>query len=100
MKSGKRAIKIDIGFGMVIALVMALGATVILNATGAQGDRAYDDSASPVGVAASVESMRGYAVPQSESRLEPGKSDTVNAATYQGGSEIQAATYARLAQLK
>ncbi|MGD0728380.1 MAG: chemotaxis protein, partial [Spirochaetia bacterium] len=72
MRNMKTAAKIGVGFGLVIAIAMALGAIAIINMLGVQGDaRRLDQETVPqVELANSIErssqlamyNMRGYAL--------------------------------------
>src|SRR5271157_2115759 len=110
MKNLKLAAKIGVGFGLVIAIAMALGAMAILNMVGVQGDanRLHEETVPQVTVANNVErsslitmyNMRGYALSENDNYLELAKSGLADVKKYLTEAESLAAKYPRLIELR
>ena len=98
MKGSKPAIKFDFSFGLVIALVVALGVVVIVNATGAQGDLNSDQSVSPAVVAVNVESLRGSTVAQTSGAVQSVKAAAAQARQSERDSGSSATNHPSLQQ--
>ena len=89
MRNLKLAGKIGVGFGLVLAIAMALGAMAVLNMTAVQGDatRLKDETVPQVTVANQMErsailtmyAMRGYALSRNPAFLDQEKAALVDA---------------------
>jgi len=110
MKNLKLAAKIGVGFGLVIAIAVALGAVAILSMTGVQGDarRLAEETVPQVTVANNVErsslqtmyNMRGYSLSRDTNYLQLAKSNLADVKKYLADAEALAGKYPRLVELR
>jgi methyl-accepting chemotaxis protein len=110
MRHLKLAGKIGLGFGLVIAIAVALGAVAILGMTGAQGDatRLHDETVPQVTVANNMErsslqtmyNMRGFALSRNDDYLNLAKRQLADVKKYVADAESLASKHPRLIELK
>jgi methyl-accepting chemotaxis protein len=110
MKNLKLAGKIGVGFGLVIAVAIALSVVAILNMTGVQGDatRMAAETVPQVTVANNIErsallsmyNMRGYALSDHADYLTQARADLADVKKYLADAEGLAAKRPRLVLLK
>ncbi len=110
MRNMKLAAKIGVGFGLVIAIAIALGVVAILNMSGVQSDanRLSSETVPQIVVANNVErssqltlyNMRGYAMSLDQSYFDLAKANLADVEKYLSEAEKLAAAYPRLVVLK
>lgn len=110
MRNLKLAAKIGIGFGLVIAVAMALGAIAVLSMIGVQGDaRRLDSETVPqVDVANNLERsahlanyyMRVYSLTTQQTDLIPARQYMADTQKYISLAEVLASKYPRLTDLR
>jgi methyl-accepting chemotaxis protein len=106
----KIAGKIGVGFGLVLAIALALGAVAVLNMRGVQGDatRLKDETVPQVTAANQMErsailtmyAMRGYALSRNSDFLDKEKAALIDARKYLDEAAALAASHPRLVVLK
>ena len=110
MRNLKLAARIGVGFGLVLAIAVALGALAILNMRGVQGDasRLKDEAVPQVTLANQLErsalltmyAMRGYSLSRGTDFLDKEKAALVDARKYLDAASALAEAHPRLVILK
>jgi methyl-accepting chemotaxis protein len=110
MKNLRLAAKIGVGFGLVIAIAVALGAVAIISMRGVQGDagRLERETVPQMDVATNLErnallsmyNMRGYALSAQKSSLDEAKTYLEMTQKYLTDAENLASKYPRLGTLR
>ncbi len=110
MKNLRLAAKIGVGFGLVIAIAVALGAIAIISMRGVQGDagRLERETVPQMDVATNLErnallsmyNMRGYALSAQKSSLDEAKTYLEMTQKYLTDAENLASKYPRLGTLR
>jgi methyl-accepting chemotaxis protein len=110
MRNMKLAAKIGVGFGLVIAIAIALGGVAILNMTGVQNDarRLNTETVPQIVVANNMErsaeltlyNIRGYALSLDQSYFDLAKTNLADVEKFLAEADSLAAKYPRLVVLK